>query len=164
MVERLLEEMIFLLRSKKFMIRLLVHDKLKSSEIYSKRKLTSIFISNNLTRKWIRIYKWFFFILIKSLFKLDHSLFDLLFRLVSTPKTHVLNHQIPYFTLNIHRMWYCCVLVLILQERAKLNEIRQVWSFASESHQDPLRNHLTRVASTPRGSRQMFPPGPKRAQ
>lgn len=50
MVERLLEEMIFLLRSKKFMIRLLVHDKLKSSEIYSKRKLTSIFISNNLTR------------------------------------------------------------------------------------------------------------------
>ena len=41
----------------------------------------------------------------------DHSLFDLLFRPVSTPKTHVLNHQTVLFTLNIHRMWYCCVLV-----------------------------------------------------
>ena len=99
----------------------------------------------------------------------DHSLFDLLFRPVSTPKTHVLNHQIVLFTLNIYRMWYCCVLVCFAgnrRNRAKIRQVAQLWSPwreshrpLRESHQHPLRpldatltdhhsHPSTRVAST----------------
>ena len=81
----------------------------------------------------------------------DHSLFDLLFRPVSTPKTHVLNHQTVLFTLNIHRMWYCCVLVHYCRKQAKSGEIeqnqpslelsRELHRCTRESHQCPRESH-----------------------
>ena len=34
-------------------------------------------------------------------------------------KIYVLNHQVVSISLNIYRMWYCCVFILILQKTAK---------------------------------------------
>ena len=37
-------------------------------------------------------------------------------------KIYVLNQQMVPFTLNIHRMWYCYVLVLTLQESGEIGQ------------------------------------------
>ena len=42
-------------------------------------------------------------------------------------KICVLNHQIAYISLNICRMWYCCVFILILQKTAKSGKNGEVW-------------------------------------
>ena len=82
----------------------------------------------------------------------DISISYLLFRPVSTPKTHVLNHETVLFTLNIHRMWYCCVLVLTLQETGEIGRNQgNYWILRlctrPSSHLTRVASDLTRVAS-----------------